>query len=392
MKKVHLSVPRNPGIYKVMMKDEQGKLHAPKRGFPFVARYSVLENGKKVPRSASCETIHEARKIRSGGLSPAQEVECGMTFDELLTRWRNNLKDLGRATKNNYESKLRHFGFFSGMRVSDIGPAVISDWLSELKSEEYLAGQKSTRSSYRQEMMMAKAILNFYREETDHTYSLPFLKRHMKSLKVKEVFRKEKDMSMEEFKKFSSALREVCTPEFEWVYYVALFQYGIYGRVQDAAALHYEDFGPENVRVHRVVEWPRRKGEKAQVRSGSKTNPGKEIPNSEFLKKTLKEWKRKTNRIRGPLFSHNGVIVPYRAIQYRYDLALEKAGIEFTGTHLLRHASLTEVYSQSKDIKTTAKLAGHANIATTQRYAKARSSDARHTQERMSEELMAALG
>lgn len=61
------------------------------------------------------------------------------------------------------------------------------------------------------------------------------------------------------------------------------------------------------------------------------------------------------------------------------------------GTHLLRHASLTEVYHQSKDIKTTAYLAGHGSIATTQRYAKARGDKARETQERMSKELLAVL-
>lgn len=390
MKKVHISVPRNPGIYRVMMKDEKGRLHAPKRGLPFVARYSVLENGKKVPKAASCETIHEARGIRARGPSPKVD-HGGVQFEELLKRWRGNLSNLGMATKNNYESKLRHFAFFNGMRVADISPAIISDWLTELRTKEYLASQKSTRSSYRQEMMMCKAILNYYREEFDHTYSLPFLKRHMKSLTVRDVMKKNKDMTMGEFQKFSQELKAVCDEEFEWVYYIALFQYGIYGRIQEAAALHYEDFTNEHVKVHRRVQWPRRKGEKARVVSGSKANPGKLIPITPYLRKILKEWRGKTNRIKGPLFSHNG-IVPYRAIQYRYDLALEKAGIEFTGTHLLRHASLTEVYHQSKDIKTTAHLAGHASIATTQRYAKARDSQARQTQERMSEELMAVLG
>jgi integrase len=393
MKKVRIPVPRTPGVYRIKYRDQGGKLHDPIRGLPFEARYSVEESGKSVTKSMGCESIPTGKSIHANGPKPKAEKGSDIAFRDVVEHWKKHkFPRLSRSTINTYSFCLRHLEyFFQFERTGEIEARHIREWLTLILDPVYIAGQKSTRMTYRHEWIVLKSIIGHYRENFNNSYSLPFLKSHRADLQFREVLREDKDLSLGEFNAVLKALKESSSGENEVFYYLAIFQYGIYGRVQEAAALHFEDFSDTTVRVHRKIEWLRRKGQKAILSSGSKSNAGKEIPLSPFLKKHLKEWTVKSGRRRGLLFQFRGEMLTYRRIQYRYDQAFRKAGVRFTGTHLLRHASLTEVYHQSKDIKTTAHLAGHSNIATTERYAKARDVQAREAQERMSRELTAAM-
>ncbi|MBI2605731.1 MAG: hypothetical protein HYW49_06590 [Deltaproteobacteria bacterium] len=93
----------------------------------------------------------------------------------------------------------------------------------------------------------------------------------------------------------------------------------------------------------------------------------------------------------GLLFHYKGEIVTYRQIIHRYDQALAKIGSPFTGTHLIRHASLSEHYDTCKDILATAKVAGHSDLRATERYAKARDERVIETQRQMDEKLRNVL-
>jgi integrase len=89
----------------------------------------------------------------------------------------------------------------------------------------------------------------------------------------------------------------------------------------------------------------------------------------------------------GLLFHDRGEVVTYRQIAHRYDQALAKAGLPFRGTHLIRHASLSEHYDTCKDILATAKVAGHSDLRATERYAKARDERVIETQRQMDQKL-----
>jgi integrase len=213
-------------------------------------------------------------------------------------------------------------------------------------------------------------------------------------LKVREKETIRKDLSVEEFKKFLSALASLLLgTEYEVIYYIALAQYAIYGRIQDAAALHYEDFDFERgkIYVRRKVQWARVKGEVDRISQGSKANGGKEIPMNEFASRIFREWIMKSGVRSGLLFTFRGAIVTYRQISFRYDRALETAKLPFRGTHLLRHASLSEHYATCKDIKATAEVAGHSDLRATERYAKVRDERVKETQKQMDEKLRTIL-
>ena len=133
-------------------------------------------------------------------------------------------------------------------------------------------------------------------------------------------------------------------------------QYGTYCRVQEAAALHFEDFDLSRNRltINKKVLWPRARGHNTQIVSGSKANGGKEIPLGAFTAKVFKEWILKSGIRSGPLFLMEGSILEYRQIEYRYTQSLKRMGSRFSATHILRHASLTEFYDTSKDLLLTA--------------------------------------
>jgi site-specific recombinase XerC len=100
----------------------------------------------------------------------------------------------------------------------------------------------------------------------------------------------------------------------------------------------------------------------------------------------------KTGVREGLLFSVNGKPVPYRAIQHYYDRAFRQAKLPHLGTHIVRHASLTEHYATCGDIRQTQLAAGHKDLATTQIYAKVRDEVEAETQGRMDQKLRAMMG
>jgi site-specific recombinase XerD len=81
----------------------------------------------------------------------------------------------------------------------------------------------------------------------------------------------------------------------------------------------------------------------------------------------------------------------YRQIEHKYTKALKAAQLPFSATHILRHASLTEFYDTCKDLKVTAKVAGHGDVKSTARYAKARDERVTQTQKQMDHKLSSLI-
>ena len=354
------------------------------------------------------ETLAEAKAFRSGA-TDEPEVESvsaathlggssgdAMTFDQLVEYWKTNwLPSVDLATQLRYRKYLKHFDYFSKMKVADIEPIHIDGWISFMKRPEYLESCHSTRCSYEHEFKVLRAILNYYSSRCNRSYRLPFLKDHRKMLKVKEVLVIKKDLTVEQFKSFVEELRKSCwATKWEPIFYLALMQYAIYGRIQEAAALHVEDFDLVNNRleIKRKVQWLRVKGYKDRIVSGAKANGGKVFaPIPELAVQVLNEWKLRSGIRSGLLFPIGGELITYRQIQHKYDLALKRASLPFRATHVLRHAALSEAYAACLNILTVQKLGGQKSLRATERYAKARDQQVADTQRQMDERLASIL-
>ncbi len=394
-------------VSKIVILNAEGKWVEPLRGNKFKARrYQIRSDGSRERIKRSFQTLAEAKAFRLGApieerneITPiafAQTSPEAMTFEELLENWVSNwLPSVDLATQLRYRKYVKHFAFFASIKVVDIQPAQIDAWIAYLKRPEYLASGHSTRCSYEHEFKVLRAILNYYSSRCNRNYRLPFLRDHRKMLKVKESAAVKKDLTVDQFNSFLSELKTLCwETKWESVYYLAVMQYAIYGRIQETAALHVEDFDLRNDRldIKRKVQWMRAKGYENRVVPGSKTNGGKIFsPIPELGVQVLREWQLRSGVRSGLLFTIEGELIEYRQIQHKYDQALRNAKLPFSATHILRHAALAEAYSTSSNILAVQRLAGHRSLKATEKYAKVRDEQVAEIQRGMDEKLSSVL-
>lgn len=345
---------RYPGIVKLVVLDEEtGKWIEPKFGKKFIAqRYVGSINGKRKRVRRSFETISEAKAFRNGTsvekeLEKANVAKEKITFSTLVDYWKRDwLPNKDLSTQIRYKSLLKHFKFLKDYLVEETEPTQIDQWLAHIKTPKYLAECHSTRCSYDHEFSVLRIILNFYASRFNRNYRLPFIKDHGEMLKVKNKPTVKKDLTVEQFKTFISALKGLCWgTRWEAIYYLALMQYGIYGRIQDAAALSFESFDFERnvLNINQKVQWLRADGYEDRIVPGSKANGGKVLsPIPELAAQVFKEWVMRSGVRAGLLFQIKGSVISYRRIEDKYSRALKLAGLPFTATHILRHASLNE--------------------------------------------------
>ena len=318
-----------------------------------------------------------------------------LLFEDLVTKWQTDyLPHLELSTQVRYRSYVKHFSFLNGRIVEQITASDIDALLVYWKSEEYLSTQHSTRLNYEHEINILKSIFRYYASRVNLSYRMPFLKDHSKMLEVKKgvMASRKKDLSVEELNLFLSELAKITIgTENEPVYYLAKAQYAIFGRVQDAAALHFEDVDLSNrvVIVNKKIVWPRGLGSKPVLKQGSKTNSGKRIPLSDGDVKLFQEWFLRSGIRSGLLFKHREGPYTYRMIESRYNRAFKACGLPFRGTHIIRHAAITELYDDSQDLRLAQEAAGHSDVGTTQRYAKVREKKFKEAKDRIGEKLSA---
>ena len=272
-----------PGIFKIHMLDQKsGKWIEPERGKKFKARrYVKTSDGSLKAISRRFDSLSEAKAFRNGTpiekeLEKAKPSKGGITFGELVETWKNDwLPNKDLSTQIRYKSYLKHLQYLWYLNVDEIEPTQIDKWIAHVKRPEYLAQCHSTRCGYDHEFSVLRVILNFYSSRFNRNYRLPFIADHNEMLKVKNKPIVRKDLSVDQLKTFITALRDICwETKWEVIYYLALMQYGIYGRIQDAAALSYEDFdfARNRITITKKVQWLRAKGYDHRIVAGSKTN------------------------------------------------------------------------------------------------------------------------
>jgi integrase len=398
------AMPNFPGIYQNLVLDEStGKRTEPKRGAKYVVARSAKDvSGKRKREWESFESFADAKAFRNRTApvaiaAPLEAVKRGssMTVGELIEDWKANwLPNKELTTQIRYHSYLQHFDFLKDRPVEDIQPSDIDRWIVHIKKPEYLTGYHGTRCSYEHEYTVLRSLFSYYATRINRNFRLPFLKDHKAMLKVKEKMRPTKDLTVDQFRQIMAAIRDdVMGTKCEVVYYIAMMQYLTYGRVQDAAALHYEsfDFTANKIRVDKKIQWLRASGHENRIADGSKKNGGKIIDMPASAALLFREWTLKTGIRSGLLFRYEGEIVPYRVIEYRYTKALRKLGLPFAATHILRHASLTEYYQVCRDLLATAKVAGHDDLRSTEKYAKVRDDTMVKNQRQMDDRLSALV-
>lgn len=186
------------------------------------------------------------------------------------------------GTRLKYLSHLKHLSFFDEFAVEKITVTTVDQWLSHITAESYLHGQHNTRCSYEREFTLLKLILGYYQSRKNRSYVLPFIKDQNKMTIVRQKpLKPSKYATEEQFRDFHFHLREsVRGTKWEALEYIALFQYMLGQRIQETAALHFEDFNTELrlVVLDKKIVWSRCAGVPDQLEKGHKADAGKILP------------------------------------------------------------------------------------------------------------------
>jgi integrase len=155
-------------------------------------------------------------------------------------------------------------------------------------------------------------------------------------------------------------------------------------RISEAAALHWEDVhlnfqdpSKSIVTVCRHIEWSKTRGVDSRVAPGYKnsasTGGKKVLP---LFSESFEALSRlHFDGAKGLVFKDKrSQFLEYRQIQWRYGNAFAKAGVEYRGTHALRHGGCREVNNQTGDLAVAELLLGNQDSDTVKVYARRDSS------------------
>lgn len=156
-------------------------------------------------------------------------------------------------------------------------------------------------------------------------------------------------------------------------FYLALIQLRTGLRIGEACALKWDDIGWDTglITVNKTVQWMRRASRRSQVRDSTKTGRSRPLWLIPELRSELRELQISQGRIRGLIFSANGIeLLKYRSIQYAYGKVFEKTQLPFRSTHILRHSFATSFAEKTQNMMALEGILGHSDPRMTRKYAK----------------------
>ncbi len=383
---------------------EKQEYRTPERGNVFDARrYEYNEKGGRRRVKRTFETLEEARAWQSfaGASRPMApeykpepmcveapsvgDVSDGKpkapTFAEVVANFRENAyPSRARGTQIEYDKMLRlHFALFMPMSVTAITPKVVDEWLRVLKKRVGLTPQSTKRVSFEKELDLLALIFRYFDKYNDDVdLRFPIKTRHREDMFVRrDTGKRDRDLPRADFEKVRAEMLAIYGESW-WALFTIQWRQAL--RISEAAALHWEDVHlnwrePEKsfVTICRHMEWTKVRTVESRLAPGFKNSAstgGKKVlplfPESfEALKKLYFVGAK------GLVFKDKrNSFLEYRTIQWRYENAFAKAGVEYRGTHALRHGGCREVYNQTGDLAVAGMLLGNQDSDTVRVYAR----------------------
>jgi integrase len=285
-----------------------------------------------------------------------------------------------RSTCLQYEKMLKlHFDYFMPTLVTEITPKMIDEWLRHLKRKASNGDRRGQRVGFEKELTLLGTLLRYFEKYNDDCdFRFPIKQRHREDMWFRrEAQRPDRDLPRPQFERVREIMLELYG-EMWWALFTVQWCEAL--RISEAAALCWEDVRWNQsvseapcIKVCRHLVWTRVSGEKPLVESGFKNSRAvggvKVLP---LFPEAFEALQRiYTQGARGYVFRNiTGGLLEYRMIQSRYERAFAKAGIEFRGTHALRHGGCREVYNKTGDVALAGLLLGNQDNDSIRVYAR----------------------
>ncbi len=352
------------GISKLWIWNEFLKFYQiPERGNTYYARKTVLEDKVKRRETKSFPNLDGARtwlisSQLNSDVTQNSTPRSTATLADVIDKFREiRYRSLRKSTVDLYERQLRlYFDPLLGTSLSEFNSSTIDKWIGGLTKKQKSGEYKTTRTTFEQELRLLTTLLSFCREYFDDYQTLdPIKKRHRESVIIKKLQPKEKHLTEEQFYLFRDNLRRLHNGEM--FSKLATVQYFQALRISEAAAIKWENIKfhlevprHSELEIKESIYWPRKKGIAAHVQLGFKNSEkqkdGKKV--STLLPESYKVLRAQfTRNSSGLVFALDGQVIEYRQIQYAYDQAFKKAGLDMRGTHIMRHGGASLAFNKS---------------------------------------------
>jgi integrase len=268
------------------------------------------------------------------------------------------------------ETKNARSGFIVQLgkyQINEITADLIDKLLRENKAKNS-ENSNSKRCDFNKELKELRAVFNWYRENVEYTFINPILKRHFKIGKIRPIKEKHKKMAPAQVVLFLNSLKEHCS---KVMYDFGRTQLFTASRVQEIAGLQKESVDLKNrqLRIKDVVVWNRKK-QFVCLKSKPKNNEVKYCTITNSMSEPLRTQIESSSKDCSYVFQIDGKPLSYRHIQYNYNKALKKCGLDdkFSSTHIMKHSMAFITRMVTGSIDSTQAVTGHKDIRMVQHY------------------------
>jgi len=266
----------------------------------------------------------------------------------------------------------------SHLYLSDMAPIHITNWIDWMK--EVSVGHR--RQNFKEELVFLVTVLNWHKDHRDPSFVLPVMKPHRrKQILHKDVAPRRKDyfMPAEQVRSWL----EVMERSAKRVYFeLAKFMVHTGLRVEEAAALEWSKVNLQtgSLRIEDSMAWGPKPYWQGKTKNESSNRIIRIPPVLLELLHSIKNrgileisWPGLDGRLenRSPIFlNHKNKPLTYERIRHHFNNGFKALGLEWSGTHIMRHTFATLSFEATSSIAKTQATLGHSSEKQTREYAK----------------------
>ncbi len=323
---------------------------------------------------AAAEVWHdETKRHFLSGQVTGSVTTAQITFDDCIIEYEKEVLPHHRmSTRQTEAARLRHFkeNPVSSVRMNEFGPLavdqLISWWITTPTAD------RKCRKSFRHELKLLHAILNWYRNDKDASFTMPIIKRHREKIRFKQVAPRRPDYFMrpEEINSWISWLKEhKKNPAY---HRLATFLVLTGCRVGEACGLGWDDIDLKLgvARITKTVTWDYWTKDPVLSDAPKTAESVRLIPLASDLISMFREMRLKSAESRFLFTDEKGGLLRYNMVQSAFNGGFVALGLPWRSTHICRHTNATLMLKATRDFSGVQANLGHTNRATTEVYAK----------------------
>lgn len=288
--------------------------------------------------------------------------------------YKNHLSGLKKSTQQSVKAKSTYFlnSPISNLPIKQVSAQKIDLWLEWLKAHK--TAKNKSRHSFSRELNILHAILNWYKNYIDESFTVPILKRHKVLCKYKPpVYRRSDYFARpEELHLWITYLRKKKKDPVYWRLAQLMVLTGL--RVGEASALVWSDldFKKKTLNITKTLGWDYHTKEPYLTLSPKNPSSIRQIYLPSILIKILKKIKieQKTFPVDHIFYNNKKKLLKYNLIQTHFNTAFKACHLPWKSTHICRHSYATMALMATKNLTVVQACLGHNSQKSTEKYAK----------------------